>query len=148
VQQQQRQKPAAGRHSVQQQQQSGAMQQAANVGGSAAAAGAAVMPAVGPLAVPVGSAQASTLDSSNGTGSIASSAWPGNSANDEAFSAEADELVLQAGAYSHAQGMVARQGASVLLQKQRKSKRQLVAAAQSAAHASKGSCSSGSGSAA
>jgi stage V sporulation protein SpoVS len=143
VQQPQRRKLAGG-DSTRQQQMSGAVQQAAKAGGSAAAAGAAaVMPVLTGLAVPASSAQASTLDSSN-----ASSAWPANSANDAAVTTEADELVLQGGAYSHAQGMVARQGASVLLQKQRKSKRQLVAAAQSAAHASKGNCSSGNGSAA
>jgi stage V sporulation protein SpoVS len=123
---QQRQRAAAA-VSSKQQLLNGAVQQSAMAGGSAVGA----MPLV---------SSSSRSDAGSGR------ECPGTAAEGVAEGQQAD-MVLQAGSYSHAQGMVARQGASVLLQKQRKNKRQLVAAAQSAAHGSKGSCSSGSGSA-
>jgi stage V sporulation protein SpoVS len=150
VQQPQRKKAAAGRDSARQQLLHGAVQQAAKAGGSVVDAAGAVPGGGGSAAgaVPASTAQARTFDTPNDSSTV-SSAWLATSAAaDEGAAAEADDVVLQASVYSHAQGMVARQGASVLLQKQRKIKRQLVAAAQSAAHGSKGSCSSGNGTAA
>uniref|UniRef100_A0A383V1Z3 Uncharacterized protein n=1 Tax=Tetradesmus obliquus TaxID=3088 RepID=A0A383V1Z3_TETOB len=133
--QQRQQRRPAGRKASVQQQSNDAVQQSSSAGSSAA------VPASDGLARP----------SERASSSSSSSVWPGPSAVEgvaEAVAAGQDaDMVLQAGAYSHSQGVLARQGASVLLQKQRKNKRQLVAAAQSATHGSKGSCSSGSGSA-
>lgn len=63
----------------------------------------------------------------------------------ELVESEGEQLELQAPGHSHTSGVVPRQPAASLLQKQRKGNRQLVAAAQSAGHATRGGCSSGAG---